>query len=54
MWRPYKIYLFNQEEVDLILSLISKQRTISLEKKDSELCTQLKNLENKIYKRLKA
>jgi len=52
MLRPYKVYLFNKEESDLLIRSINKLWTIALDKKDSELCTQLENLQNKIYKRL--
>ncbi len=46
-----KSYLFDEKEIDLVKRSISKFWTYALEKKDIELCTQLENLQKKIYKK---
>ena len=46
-----KSYLFNDKEIDLVKRSISKFWTYALQKKDVDLCDQLENLQNKIYKK---
>tara|TARA_R100000231_G_scaffold85206_1_gene64742 strand:+ start:94 stop:240 length:147 start_codon:yes stop_codon:yes gene_type:complete len=46
-----KSYLFNDKEIDLVKRSISKFWTYALQKKDEDLCDQLENLQNKIYKK---
>jgi len=46
-----KSYLFNDKEIDLVKRSISKFWTYALQKKDVQLCDQLENLQNKIYKK---
>tara|TARA_Y100000114_G_scaffold64731_1_gene59291 strand:+ start:211 stop:357 length:147 start_codon:yes stop_codon:yes gene_type:complete len=46
-----KSYLFNDKEIDLVKKSISKFWTYALQKKDVDLCDQLENLQNKIYKK---
>jgi len=50
MLKPYKLYLFNEEEVKLLSSSVTKYWSESYDKKNTKLCNDLENLQKKIRK----
>ena len=50
MLKRYKLYLFNEEEVKLLSSSVTKYWSESYDKKNTKLCNDLENLQKKIRK----